>query len=61
MAVKVLARTVVTQVVRGLACRAAMCTSRRSTPASSMVVTYVSQHVGVHPRQSDDRDLRESP
>jgi hypothetical protein len=37
--VEVLPRPVVAHVVRGSACRAAICTSRRSTPASSMVVT----------------------
>jgi hypothetical protein len=40
-------------VVRGSAWRAAICTSRRSTPASSMVVTPVAQHVGMHARESD--------
>jgi len=41
VAVKVLAGPVVAHVVRGSACRAAIWTSRRSTPASSMVVTRV--------------------
>jgi hypothetical protein len=41
VAVEVLASPVVAQ-VRESACRAAICTSRRSTPASSMVVTCLS-------------------
>jgi hypothetical protein len=41
VAVKVLAGSVVAHVVRGSAWRAAIWTSRRSTPASSMVVTKV--------------------
>jgi len=36
-------------VVRGSACRAAIWTSRKSTPASKLVVTQVAQHVRVRP------------
>jgi hypothetical protein len=40
-------------VVLGSTWRAAICTSRRLTPASSMVVTKMPQHVRVHPRHPD--------
>src|SRR5271165_7233704 len=47
-------------VVRGSACRAAIWTSRRSTPASSMVES-VSQHVGMRPSDRHADLLREPP
>jgi hypothetical protein len=47
-------------VVRGSACRAAICTSRRSTPASSMVVTCA-EHVRVHARKPDPRSGGQTP
>jgi hypothetical protein len=45
-------------VVRGSAWRAAICTSRRLTPASSMVVTNVAEHVWMHPGHPDLSRLR---
>src|SRR5690349_11797713 len=45
-------------VVRGSACGAAIRVSRRSTPASSIVVTKVcAQHVGEHPGDAYPGDL----
>lgn len=47
-------------VVRGSACLAAIWTSRKSTPASSMVLT-TAQHVRVHPGEADSGVAGEVP